>query len=151
MVWPVKTKGKNLDLAGLLNDIRSDFEIRVTSAPDRVTYKYGLNQLNASTNNYQSPFDNNQQAYYNNAITGSYQTLTRIGNDVSWDLGTVEIKFNGTSSSYIHEFEIRHTFKIPDYVDGQLNNIQNLITPQNLIGTNSLSVIRTTVSSSRNT
>lgn len=127
----------NLDLAGLTTAPRDDFEIRVTSVADRVTYKYALNQLSSNTNNYQSPLDNNQQAYYTNAITGLYQTLQRIGNDVSWDLGAVEMKFNPTANPYVHEYEIRHTFKIPYYKDGQIGNIENLLLPSTLVGTNS--------------
>ena len=131
------TSRTNLDLQGLVENPRSDFQIKVTSAPNRIKYKYALNQLTATTNNYISPFDTNEQAYYLNNITGSYQTLNRIGNDVSWDLGQVEVKFNGTTNSYIHEFEVKHTFKIPYYVDGQISNIDDLLTPTNLTGTNS--------------
>lgn len=128
----------NLDLQGLtVQEVRDDFIIKVTSAPNRIKYKYGLNQLTATVNNYISPFDNNEQAYYLNNITGSYQTLNRIGNDVSWDLGQVEVKFNGTTSGYIHEFEVKHTFKTPYFVDGQQNNITSLLTPNELVGANS--------------
>lgn len=127
----------NLDLAGLTTQTRTDFVIVVSSAPDRVLYKYGLNQLTANTNNYQSPFDNNEQAYYLNGITGVYQNLIPItSNGVSWDLGEVEIKLVGTVSN-VHEFEIKHTFKIPYFVDGELNNIDNVLAPSNLVGGNS--------------
>ena len=128
----------NLNLQGLtVQEIRNDFVIKVTSAPNRIKYKYGLNQLTATVNNYISPFDNNEQAYYLNNITGSFQTLDRIGNDVSWDLGQVEVKFNGTTSGFIHEFEVKHTFKVPYFVDGQQNNIDILLTPNELVGANS--------------
>jgi len=127
----------NLDLAGLVDSDRTDFEIVVTSVADRVFYKYGLNQLTSNNNNYQSPFDNNEQAYYSNSLTGVFQTLTPIiSNGSSWDLGTVEMKATA-SLDYAHQYEIKHTFKIPYFVDGQLNNIEDLLTPSNLVGTNS--------------
>ena len=127
----------NLDLAGLTSQTRTDFEIVVTSIPVRVFYKYGLNQLTANNNNYQSPFDNNEQAYYLNNLTGTFQTLTPVtSNGSSWDLGTIEMKATA-SLDYAHQYEIKHTFKIPYYVDGQLNNIEDLLTPSNLVGTNS--------------
>ena len=126
----------NLDLAGLVDSDRSDFEIVVTSVPDRVNYKYGLNQLSANNNNYQSPFDSNEQSYYHNSLTGAFQTLNPItSNGISWDLGTVEMRFT-PSGSYAHQFEIKHTFKIPYYLDGQLSNIDDVLAPSNLIGTN---------------
>ena len=131
------TRG-NLDSAGLIASTRSDFEIRVTSAPDRIKYQYGLNPLSSNTNNYQSPLSVNTQAYYNNALTGSFQTLSRVGVANSWNLGTVEIKFNGTTNNYVHEFEIKHTFKVPYFVDGELGNIQTSTPPTNLIGSNTL-------------
>ncbi len=114
---------------------RTDLVIVVTSAPNKLIYKYGLNQLNANVNNYLSPLDGNEQSYYA-TLTGSYQTLTRIGNIVSWDMGTVEAKFNSTTVD-VHEFEIKHTFKIPYYLDGQIGNIEDLITPNSLLSTNS--------------
>lgn len=117
------------------NATRTDLIIVVTSAPNNLIFKYALNELNANTNNYLSPLDGNEQAYYL-TTSGAFQTMTRIGQMVSWDLGTVEAKFNGTVVD-VHEFEIKHTFKIPYFVDSEINNIENLITPQNLISTNS--------------
>ena len=132
------TTRTNLDLQGITDGARSDFNIIVTSVSERLIYKYSLNQLSSSVNNYISPFDNNEQAYYTNAITGAYQTLTRVGNDVSWDLGSVEAKFIPSASSWVHTYEIKHTFVIPYFLDGQLSNIENLLTPTDLSGGNSL-------------
>lgn len=126
----------NILVLGFPDGASSDLEIIVTSAPNNIIYKYALNQLNANVNNYISPFDNNEQSYYA-TVTGSYQTFTRLTPNIqSWDLGTLEGKFNGTSLLDLHEFEFRHTFKIPYYVDGQISNVEDLIPPQNLTSTN---------------
>jgi hypothetical protein len=114
---------------------RTDLIVTVTSAPDKLKYKYALNQLNANVNNYLSPFDGNEQAYQL-TVTGVYQTMSRIGGLVSWDLGTVEAKYNGATSN-VFEFEIKHTFKIPYYLDTQISNIQSLVPPNTLTSTNS--------------
>ena len=114
---------------------RTDLIVTVTSAPTNIKYKYALNQLSANSNNYLSPFDNNEQAYQL-TTSGVYQTMARIGGIVSWDLGTVEAKYNGATAN-VFEFEIKHTFKIPYYLDTQLTNIQSLVPPNTLASTNS--------------
>ena len=133
----ITTTNANLNSAGLFNQSRSDFEFRVSSPPDRASFKYGLNQLNASSNNYSSPLGGNEQAYYTNSISGAFSSLIRIGSPNSWNLGLVEIKFDGTTASYVHTFTIKHTFKIPYYQDGQIGNVTDLVAPNNLSGTNS--------------
>jgi len=133
----LRTTNVNLLAQGLADAPRSDFEIRVSSAPNRMSFKYGLNQLTSTVNDYISPLGGNEQSYYTNNITGGYTDLIKIGTPNSWNLGLVEIKFDGTTNDYTHNFTVRHTFKIPYYRDGQLGNIENIVTPNNLSGTNS--------------
>lgn len=133
----LRTTRANLSTEGLANSSRSDFKVKVSSAPNRISFKYGLNQLTATSNNYISPLGGNEQAYYTNNVTGSFTSLIKIGNPESWNLGNVEVKFDGTTNIYTHSFTVKHTFKIPYYQDGQIGNIAELVTPTNLSGSNS--------------
>lgn len=127
-----------VNLGSLLDGARTDFVFKVKSAPNFLYYKYCLSPLTSSTNNYTSPFDANEQAYY--AYLSGLTTLNTLGGAIeSWNLGAVTAEFISTTvinGSYVHEYAFNHTFKIPYYIDGQLGNIDNLTPPNNLIGSN---------------
>lgn len=131
----------NLTTGGIVDgDIRQDFRMRLTSVPDTLIYRYGLNSNSATTASYTSWFDSNQQAYYVSNLTGSLQDLTRVGLGVkSWDLSeSVQAKFDSTSGTYFHQYTVEHIFKIPFYVEGEYDNINDQTSPTRFNGTNSV-------------
>lgn len=129
----------SVDLQKLPDGDRPDLVFRVSSVPDRLSYKYALNELSATRNNYKSPFDSNEQAYFE-VIGGSLTELSPIGNFGSWNLGTVEARTVATVDTYTHQYELVHTFRIPYYLADQAGNITNdpPLPPTRLIGTGSL-------------
>lgn len=125
--------------AGFENgDIREDIVIKVTSSPIFLTYKYGLTQnfVDAAPN-YNSLYGG-QQNYQLKGITGSFQTMTWVGNLEGSNLGTARIKFNTTVDDYKHQFTIEHTFKLPFFEQGEQTNLNGVLNPLNLLGSNSL-------------
>lgn len=126
--------------AGIVDgDIRTDFKIRLASVPDTLIYKYGLNPNGSTYTNYASPLDGNAQAYYTANLTGTLQTLTRVGLGVaSWDVGTVQAKYDTTVSTYLFQYTIEHIFRIPYYKDGDLTYIDGGTAPTEYLGTASL-------------
>lgn len=125
-------------LIALPSQTRADFEFHVSSVPDKLMYKYSLNQNSSNSNDYTSPYDQNEQAY-TETITGSLTPLIPVGNFSGWDLGTVSARTIATSG-YTHSYEVVHTFRIPFYTSVQVGNVQQTPTlpPDDLIGTNSL-------------
>jgi hypothetical protein len=136
----MKVTKASLVTAGITNgDIRVDFKIRLTSVPDTLIYKYGLNPNDYSGANYTSWFDGNIQGYYISNLTGSYQTMTRQGVGIkSWDLSTVQAKFDSTTSTYFHQYSVVHTFRIPQYVEGEHENINDGTSPTKFLGSASI-------------
>jgi len=117
---------------------RKDVVIKVTTRPEYLLYKYGINQNDSTTPNYRSPLDGFEQSYSLNGITGSFQTMAFSGNEIGSSLGEVQVKFDSTTDSYLHAFTITHEFVVPYYTEGQLSNIQNGIAPNNLKRNSSL-------------
>ena len=126
-------------LQDLENGEQIDIEFKVSSVSDRLKYKYGLNEQNASVNNYISPFDDNEQAYVG-TLTGTLELLDRVGNIESWDLGNIQARYVGTVGTYTHQYEIEHVFRIPYFVEDEIANIKGNIPlpPRKLIGTDSV-------------
>ena len=109
--------------------IRKDVVIKVTTRPDFLLYKYGLNPNSRTFPSYLSPLDGCEQSYQLQGITGSYQQMRFTGKEQGSDLGVVEVKFDTTRASYLHQFTLTHEFIIPFYTEGELSNIQNEINP----------------------
>lgn len=120
-------------------DTYSDVVILLLSVPTFVGYKYGLNPVGQTIENYQSPFDSNDQAYYSNTIGSQQQPsqLTFTGGEEGSNLSeSIDIAFIATTDGYVHEFEINHIFKITFYVSGELTNIQTQVPPQGYVSDN---------------
>jgi len=113
--------------------------IRVKTAPDELVYKYGLikdNITGISEANYASPLDGNPQAFQKGSIGAGFAPMVKLGTFNSWvQTQDLQVKFNGTTGDYTHVFEIRHDFQIPYFKDGEQGNIEDLINPDNLLGT----------------
>lgn len=126
--------------AGIVDgDIRTDFKIRLTSQPDTLIYKYGLNPNDFPGTNYTSWFDSNTQAYYLFNLTTSFQAMTRVTPTVkSWDISSVQAKFDSTSGSYYHQYTVEHIFRLPYYVEGEYENLNDAVNPAKFLGTQSI-------------
>lgn len=127
--------------AGLTDgDNGFDFTIRLTSAPDTLIYKYGLNPNGFTGTNYTSWYDSNEQAYFLNNITGSLQTMNPVGlGIISWNNSeSVQAKFDATVTTYFHQFTVEHIFIIPYYKSGEYENIEDGTAPTTFIGTNTI-------------
>jgi hypothetical protein len=130
----------NLTTAGITDGaIYTDFRIRLTSVPDTLIYKYGINSNSFTGTNYTSWFDSNEQGYYISNLTGALQDMTRIGLGIkSWDLGSAQAKFDATVGTYFNQYTVEHIFKIPFYIASQLTNLENITSPDLFIGTDSV-------------
>lgn len=131
----------NLDF--LTDGPHTNVQIRLKDAPTRAQYKYGLvpqDTVSSSDSNYQSPLDGTDQAYLRTIIPSSptFGDMTPLGPpNISWNLTEeIQITFNGTTGDYFHEYEIKHTFRIPYYLDGEDSNLVTLTSPEVLNGTN---------------
>lgn len=126
-------------------ETRDDFVFKVTQVPNDLTYNYGVvpNSF-TGTPTYQSPLDNNIQAYTTNVIATTPTTtpMQWVGNQIGSSFGSVEVSFIQTLELYRHSFRIIHTFKIPYYVEGQQANLSdvdgNVANPPDLLSSNSL-------------
>ena len=118
-------------------ECRKDIFIGVTTRPEYLNYKYGLNPNNSTAPNYKSPLDSNEQSYYLNGITGSYQSMVWTGREVGSSLGSVRVKFDSTAS-YVHTFTVEHTFKLPYYKEGEYTNLTTLRPPAELQSSNTI-------------
>lgn len=139
----IDSAGRTLLLAAGFVDgeIRQDIVIKLLSVPTYIRYNYGLTPNDSTSPNYLSPLDNNTQGYQLSGITGSFQDMTWIGNEIGVDFGTVKIKFDATINLFNHQFTVEHTFKIPYYEEGQQVNLSSNFFPLNpalLIGQNTL-------------
>jgi hypothetical protein len=130
----------NLTAAGIVDgDIRTDFRMRLTSVPDTLIYKYGINPNGFTGISYSSWFDSNIQGYYIANLTGSLQTMTRIGLGIkSWDLSTVQAKYDATVATYKFQYTVEHEFKIPFYIASQYENLNDGTSPDKFLGTASV-------------
>lgn len=137
----LKITKANLLVAGLVDGTDyTNIIIRLTSAPAVLIYKYGLNENSSSGTNYTSWFDANEQAYGHNALTGSLQTLSPVGlGIISWNLSTsIQAKFDATVGTYFHQYTVEHIFRMPYYVEGEYENINDGTSPAKFMGTNSV-------------
>lgn len=112
-------------------------------------HRFGLIQ-NGESFNIASKVSGNDQGYYGSNIgfdTGggvrdtNFVTLDRLGPYKDWQTGSMRVKFDSNPGGdlSVQRFEVEHEFMIvPFYVDGELTNLQNNITPQLLTGVNSL-------------
>lgn len=131
----------NLTAAGIVDgDTRTDFRMRLTSVPDTLVYKYGLNPNGFTGYQYLSYYDGNAQGYYLANLTGSFQDMIPIGFGIkSWNMSeSVQVKYDATVSTYFFQYTIEHIFKIPFYRADQFTNLDNGTTPDLYLGTNSV-------------
>lgn len=119
--------------------VGTDFIFRLTSYPDVLVYKYGLNALGSTGTNYTGWYDLNEQAYFITNLTTSLQTMTPVGlGIISWNLSSVQAKKDGTVSTYFHQYTVEHIFRVPQYVEGEYTDIFAGTSPNRYIGTNTI-------------
>tara|TARA_R110001606_G_scaffold91591_3_gene204266 strand:+ start:14633 stop:17119 length:2487 start_codon:yes stop_codon:yes gene_type:complete len=114
-----------------------------------MVYKFGLIDNNANFS-ITSLVSNNDQGYYGSNIgerilgvrDTNFVTLQRLGSYEDWRTGTMRVKYVSDPNSFTQRFEIEHEFTIvPYYLEGELGNLQNNITPPLLAGLNSLKYV----------
>jgi len=108
-------------------------------------YSYGLIP-NDENFNVISRVSGNDQAYYSGAVglddgegdrLTTYVDMLPLGAYRDWVDGTCRVKFI-QDSGYEQQFEIEHIFLIaPWYLDGDLENLQNGVIREDLVGLNS--------------
>lgn len=115
-------------------------------------YNYGLieNSANFST---LSIVSNENQGWYSLAEIGediasvrqtNWVTMGGLGIPKSWENGSARVKFVSTnSSSYDNSqtFEIEHTFIVPYFKAGEIDDLENNVMPDYLQGLNSLKYV----------
>lgn len=114
------------NVAAFLNpgDTYLNLEIKVKTVPDYLRYQYGEVASTSSVNNYDSPLDGTTQAYVQSDVTGVFKAMPRVGFNQSWDkTDLLDVKFNSTSLTYTHEFEIRHQFRTTWYKEAEFFNL----------------------------
>jgi hypothetical protein len=123
---------------GLTNGLKSDIVIKLIHSPRVLIFKYSLTPSTASINDYNSPFGS-EQSFVKNLTTTGEVTMDYsnpfIGSNTSVVLAT---RLNQTDSGRTQNYRIKHTFRIPFYIDGELGNLQTNIPPTNLLGLNTL-------------
>ena len=124
--------------AGLVDgEVRDDIVIKITDVPDYLNYKYGLNPNTSAIPNYINKLGY-EQSYQLKVISGSLQSMLWVGSKIGGDYGAIQLKFNTTLEQYKHQFQVEHIFKIPDYKEGEILNLDNLVNPLDLDSSNSL-------------
>jgi len=116
----------NTNVAAFLTegDIYFNLEIKVKTVPDYLRYQYGEQPSNISVNDYASPLDGTTQAYVQSDVDGTFKTMPRVGLNASWDkTDLLDVKFNATTFTYTHEFEIRHQFRPTWYKEAEFFNL----------------------------
>ncbi len=99
--------------------------------PKALEYSFGLVKNSENFNKTSKVSGNAQSFYAASDITGSFQTMIRLGNPLDWVTGTVKVRRVGPSG-FNNIYEIEHEFTIvPWYLDGELNNLVNDILPPN--------------------
>ena len=102
-------------------------------------YSFGLIENSENFNTNSKVTGNNQSFYVGSLVTNVAKTMTPQGTYRDWLTGTVTVTKKTNPSTYVQRFEVVHDFIInPYYIDGQLSNLQNVVTPQLLAGANSL-------------
>lgn len=125
----------NLDSAGLEDgEVRSDLVIKVSTVYDFARYKFGIIPNERRLNDYKSELDGTPQAYYLQDITGSLQSMTYSSREIGSNTGTVQIKFDSTTSSYIHTYTLEHEFRLPFYQERDKSNLNNDVVPERYKG-----------------
>ena len=135
-----KADGVLLTAFLVYNNTYNDLVFKMITAPTHINYNYGLNAVGFAGEDYQSPLDTNEQAYYAKSIATlpSTTTMAFLGGQIGASLGSVEVALLATSpvDTYRHQIQVEHIFKIPYYVAGQLTNLEIPVAPENLIGAN---------------
>ena len=108
-----------------------------TTPIQSLVYRFGLVE-NAQAFNPYNYVTNEEQGYYIDGITSSFATMNKLGAYKGWVSGDMRIKKNTNPSTFVQEFEIEHTFIIPYYKDGELDNLQNNILPDVFANSNTL-------------
>lgn len=113
-------------------------------------YKFGLIENNGNFN-VTSKVSGNDQGYYGSSIgfdTGggvrdtNFVTLQRLGQYEDWRTGLMKIRYVSNPTTYVQRFEIEHEFTlVPYYLDGELSNLEDNVTPDLLAGLNSLKYV----------
>lgn len=116
--------------AGLSDGDIENFVVKLTANPTSLEYKYGL-IAPSSAPAFNSFFDGNTNAFRAFGITGSYSTMNVVGVFNSYVLGTVEIKYDSTDD-YLHFYTLKHTFRIPTYLEGEETNLLDGTIPSRL-------------------
>lgn len=122
-----------------INGVNSDKIVmkRVTK-PSYLNYLYGVNPNNGAVS-FQSPLDSNQQSYITSDIEAAATVdMSFSAGEEGANLGGATIAFIGTTDSYIHEYLLTHTFKVPPYLEGELVYLENNTKPSYLASNNSL-------------
>ena len=112
---------------------RTDIVIRLTTAPQWLTYKYGTIDVDATNVDFRSQIDGSEQAYYTNTIASSPSTtnMRLVGNNSGSDLTTtLSVSYDGVVDTYFFQYTIEHTFRIPFYVEGELGNLMTSTIPR---------------------
>ena len=104
-----------------------------------IVYKFGFVE-NSAAASFTSLVTENNMGYQFGGIPRSVSSneLKPIGNVLDWVTGQGFVSFI-SESDYTQNFQIKHEFVVhPWFRDGELNNIQNSIPPNEFEGTNSL-------------
>lgn len=132
------------NLGFLTDGTHTDIVIRVKDAPTYMRYQYGCipDSVRSDSEENYAAIDGNTQAYYlYDIITPSYELLdmTRFGRFSGWDMTRdLQVAYAGTADTYFHSYDIIHTFRIPEYKDGEQDNVINQIPPPALSKTGTL-------------
>ena len=115
-----------------------------------LNFKFGLIG-NSETFNTISKVSGNSQGYYASNIgfdTGggvrdtNFVQMTKLGLYNDWVTGSMRVRYVSNPSTFVQRFEVEHEFMlVPYYLDGQLSNLQNLITPSLFSGNNSIKYV----------
>lgn len=130
----------------LASGIYSTSFIRGTTDLTALRYTFGLIDNDATAVDPASKVSGNDQGYYGAAIgedTGggrptTFVDLLRLGKYKDWQTGSMRARYVSNTDAFTQKFEIEHELTIvPYYLDGQLTNLQNNITPDDLLGLDS--------------
>lgn len=119
-------------------DWQTVLTVKNVTAPTGLIFKFGILPNDLIASSYLSLLDGQQQAYSSNSITGSYSSLNYLST-ASSNLGGVECKYDGASGTgdYVFTFTVRHTFRMPHFIQDWLMNFSGGTVPTSFAGTNS--------------
>lgn len=108
------------------------------TVPTGLIFKFGIIPNSNPTNSFLSLLDGQEQSYSSNSITGSFSSLNYLSSPSS-NLGGVECKYDSSSGTgnYIFTFTVRHTFRIPHFIQDWISNYVDNTSPLSFAGTNS--------------